>query len=67
MRAACALAFRMLAVEGASALDAAEAAVALMEDDPTFDAGRGALSARSAASRPPPDAAAHRCGAQGPS
>ncbi len=34
---------RDLLLRGASALDAVEAAVAMMEDDPVFDAGRGSV------------------------
>ena len=40
VRAAAALGWRLLG-EGASALDAVEAAARLLEDDPVFDAGRG--------------------------
>jgi beta-aspartyl-peptidase (threonine type) len=39
-RSACEVGWRLLR-EGTSALDAVEAAVREMEDDPTFDAGRG--------------------------
>jgi L-asparaginase / beta-aspartyl-peptidase len=39
-RRACEAGWRLLC-QGASALDAVEAAVRVMEDDPTFDAGRG--------------------------
>jgi beta-aspartyl-peptidase (threonine type) len=41
-RCACEAGWRLLR-EGASALDAVEAAVRVMEDDPTFDAGRGSF------------------------
>ncbi|MFW9992870.1 MAG: isoaspartyl peptidase/L-asparaginase [Candidatus Odinarchaeota archaeon] len=39
---ACKLAHSILA-EGGASIDAAESCVALMEDDPTFDAGRGSF------------------------
>jgi L-asparaginase / beta-aspartyl-peptidase len=45
VRAACERAYDVLAAGGA-ALDAAEAAVALMETDPTFDAGCGSFLTR---------------------
>jgi len=41
-RRACEVGWQMLR-EGAPALDAVEAAVQIMEDDPTFDAGRGSF------------------------
>src|SRR5208282_5075493 len=45
-RAGCAAAAergREILLRGASALDAVEAAIRVMEDDPTFDAGTGAV------------------------
>ncbi|MHA2296447.1 MAG: isoaspartyl peptidase/L-asparaginase [Candidatus Hodarchaeales archaeon] len=42
VRAACKLAYGIMH-EGGKAIDAAEACVALMEDDPTFDAGTGSF------------------------
>lgn len=42
VKAACQAAFEILA-RGGSALDAAEAAVVILEDDPTFDAGVGSF------------------------
>jgi beta-aspartyl-peptidase (threonine type) len=45
-RAGCLEAFRIgenILAEGGSALDAVEAAVCILEDNPTFDAGRGAF------------------------
>lgn len=45
-RAGCLAAFRAgekILADGGDALDAVEAAVRLLEDDPTFDAGRGAF------------------------